>query len=232
MEPSTIKFSPQSLEFPAINIYVHLISILLIAYLLKLTFGNQIKILSLILINKIKDFLYKETIDDWLANCKERSEWPNKQDVLGLDLKGQYLKSLTFSVSLTGKTDYWRAGFVIGNEKLKANEIIDTANAITIHTGSAYKKEDKILPVWKYYDNFNHNNPDTSNVKSEPPGLRTFQVDINSNNFMQVRVQNELIFAQRINPAFRRRVYLKAWADDKQNIQVKFKNISYSLKNE
>ncbi|HMS22690.1 MAG TPA: hypothetical protein PKA38_02890 [Candidatus Levybacteria bacterium] len=46
---------------------------------------------------------------------------------------------------------------------------------------------------------------------------------------MQVKLQNEVIFAQRIDPSFRRRVYLKAWADEKPDIKIKFRDISYSL---
>lgn len=229
MDTQTIKVSLQSIEIPAINIYVHAISILIIVFLLKAVLGKQISILLNQTVEIVKDLLSKKSHEDWIAHCRTRKNWPQKQDVLSLDLKGRYLKSLTFSVTLTGRPEYWRAGFVLGNEKLKANEIVDTKSGITIHTGSGYEKSEKILPVWKYYDNFNRENPDTSTVKSENPGLRTFHININKDNFMQVKVQNELIFAQRINPSFRRRIYLKAWADDYPEIKLKFRDISYSL---
>jgi len=42
MDAQTIKVSLQSIEIPAINLYVHIISILLVLLLLKLIFGNLI----------------------------------------------------------------------------------------------------------------------------------------------------------------------------------------------
>jgi len=225
----TIKLSLQSIEIPAINIYVHIISLLLIALLVKLIFGKKISDLLGQAAEKVKDRLSRESLKDWVAKCRVRKDWPQKQDALSLDLKGRYLKSLTFSVILTGNPKHWRAGFIIGNEKLRANEIIDVKNGITIHTGSEYQKKDKLLPVWKYYEAFGNGNPDFSSVKSDDAGNRTFQIDITKNNFMQVKVQNDVIFAQKINPSFRRRAYLKAWADDQPDVAIKFKNISYSL---
>lgn len=229
MEPQTIKVSLQSIEIPAINIYVHLISILLVAFLLKKIFGKQISDLFNLADEKRKDYLNRMSHEDWIAHCRERKDWPQKQDVLSLDLKGRYLKSLSFSVSLKGNPEYWRAGFVLGNEKLKAHQIIDTKNGITIHTGSGYEKGNKILPVWKYYEDFVANNPDSSSVKSDNPGLRTFHISINKDNFMQVKIQNEVIFAQRVEASFRRRLYLKAWTDTYPDAKIKFRKISYSL---
>lgn len=229
MDTQTIKLSLQSIEIPAINLYVHLISTLVVLFLVKKIFGKQILQLLAFIKEKIADFANKQTHEDWTASCRERKDWPQKQDVISLDLKGRYLKSLTFSVSLVGNPEYWRAGFVVGNEKMKANEIVDTKNGITIHTGSGYEKQNKILPVWKYYNEFERNNPDSSSVKSDNWGMRTFDVSINNNNFMQVKLQNEVIFAQRIDSSFRRKVYLKAWADNLPNCKVKFRNISYNL---
>ena len=214
MDTPAIKLSLQSIEIPAINLYVHLISILVVLFLIKKIFGEQILQLLVSIREKVTDFTSKQTHEDWIASCRERKDWPHKQDTISLDLKGRYLKSLTFSISLAGNPQYWRAGFIIGNENIKANEIVDTKNGITIHIGSGYEKQNKILPVWKYYGEFGRNNPDSSSVKSDNWGMRTFDVNINKNNFMQVKVQNEVIFAQRIDSSLRRKVYLKAWADD------------------
>lgn len=229
MDAQTIKVSLQSIEIPAVNLYVHLISILIVLLLSKKIIGKQVLQILFFINERIADFKNRQTHEDWTASCRKRNDWPQKQDVLSLDLKGRYLKSLVFSVSLNRNPEYWRAGFVLGNEKMKVNEIVDTKNGITIHTGSGYDKQNKILPVWKYYNEFIHNNPDSSSVKSENWGMRTFEVNINKNNFMQVKLQNEVIFAQRINSAFRRKVYLKAWADDYPNCKIKFRDIKYTL---
>ena len=229
MDAQTIKLSLQSIEIPAINLYVHLISALIVLFLVKKIFGNQILQLLVFIRERIAHFTSRQTHEDWTASCRERKDWSQKQDVISLDLKGRYLKSLTFSISLAGNPEYWRAGFVLGNEKMKANEIVDTKNGITIHTGNGYEKQNKILPVWKYYNKFSRNNPDSSSVKSDNWGMRTFSVSINKNNFMQVKLQNELIFAQRIESSFRRKAYLKAWADSYPNCKIKFRNIKYTL---
>lgn len=229
MDTQTIKLSLQSIEIPAINLYVHLISTLVVLFLVKKIFGGQILQLLVFIREKITDFTGRQTHEDWTASCRARKDWSQKQDVISLDLKGRYLKTLTFSVSLAGNPVYWRAGFVAGNEKMKANEIVDTKNGITIHTGSGYEKQNKILPIWKYYNEFGRNNPDSSSVKSDNWGMRTFNVSINKNNFMQVKLQDEVIFAQRIDSSFRRKVYLKAWADDHLDCKIKFRNIAYAL---
>ncbi len=226
----TIKLSLQSIEIPAIRIYVHAISILFTLFLLKWIFGKQISYFISILSEKIKSFFSrKKAHSDWIASCRKRKHWPQKQDALALDLRGHYLKFLTFSITLTGNPNYWRAGFILGNEKLKANQIVETQNGITIHTGSGYDKREKILPIWKYYDNFSNNNPDFSLVKFEKMDKRVFVIDINSKNFMTVKVQGEVIFAKKIDSSFRRRVYLKAWVDANPDCRIKFKNIKYSL---
>lgn len=229
MDTQTIKLSLHSIEILAINLYVHLISTLVVLFLVKKIFGKQILQLLVFIKERFVDFTNRQTHDDWTASCRERKDWPQKQDVISLDLKGRYLKSLIFSISLVGDPKYWIAGFVVGNEKMKANEIVDTKNGITIHTGSGYEKQNKILPVWKYYNEFERNNPDSSSVKSDNWGMRTFEVSINNNNFMQVKLQNEVIFAQKIDSSFRRKVYLKAWADELTNCNVKFRKITYTL---
>lgn len=229
MGVQTIKVSLQSIEIPAINVYVHAISILVVLFLVKLIFGKTINTLVLYVRDKLSAVLNKKTCQDWIAYCRERKNWPQKQDALSLDLKGRYIKSLNFSITVRGKPQYWRAGFVLGNEKLIAQQIVDNKNGVTIHTGSDYDKKEKLLPVWKYYDNFSNGNPDYSSVKFEKMDERNFSISISNDNFMKVKLQDEVIFAQRINPLFRRRVYLKAWADTKPDCKIKFKKITYTL---
>lgn len=229
MDTQTIKVSLQSIEIPAIKLYVHIISILVVFLLLKMIFGKQISYVISYLRDLLLGHITKKSHIDWTAHCRERRNWPQKQDALGLDLKGRYLKSVSFTISVVGKSQHWRAGIVLGNEKLKANQIIDTNNGITIHTGSDYDRKDKLLPIWKYYENFSHNNPDFSSVKSEGSGDVDLALNVNNKNFMQVKIQNEVIFAQRIQPSFRRRIYIKAWTDTSPDCKVKFKNITYAL---
>lgn len=229
METQTVKLSRDSIEIPAINPYLNIIYSFIILVLVTRFFGVQILQFLVLIWEKIVDLRSKQIHKDWKASCRQRKDWPQKQDVVSLDLKGRYLKSLTFSVSLAGNPEYWRAGFIVGNEKMKANEIVDTKNGITIHTGSGYEKKSKILPVWKYYNQFDRNNPGFSSVKSDNWGIRTFNLNINKNNFMQVKLQDEIIFAQRIDHSFRRKVYLKAWADDRPDCKIKFRNITYTL---
>lgn len=229
MNPQTIKVSLESIEIPAFNQYVHIISILIILFLIQKIWGHQISAFISLCLESIKTKFVFIKHENWIAHCRQRKNWPQKQDTLGLDLKGRYLRTLTFSVTLMGNPLYWRAGFVLGNEKLRANEIVDSNNGITIHIGSEYAKSERILPVWKYYDNFKRANPDFSTVKSENAGLRIFKINIDKNNFMQVWIQNELIFAQRINSSFRRRIYLKAWVDTNPDAKIKFRDIVYTL---
>ncbi len=230
MPAQTIKVSLQSIEIPAINLYVHIISILFVVFLIKKIFGKEVVPTPIYsLWDKFTGLLRKNAHNDWLAHCRTRKHWPQKQDALVLDLKGSLIKSLSFSVTLTGSPQLWRAGFVLGNEKLRANNIIDTNNGITIHTGSEYDKKEKLLPIWKYYNDFKHNNPDFSSVKFDAMDERVFIVEINRENFMKVKVQGEVIFAQKIDKSFRRRVYLKAWADDGDDCKLKFKKIKYTL---
>jgi len=224
-----IKFSPTSIELPAISIYLHVIYILLILALVKYVVGKIInKIFNWVLIQaKVCKNIRK--MPDWIAECKNRSDIPQKQDIKPIDLRGQYLKGVKFTVSLIGDPEFWRVGFMIGNEKYFAHNIVDTNNAITIHTGSGYNKKDKLLPVWKYYGEFKHNNPDSSSVSTVDISNIDFILDINEDNFMVVRIENEVVFAQKINPSFRRRIFLKAWADDQPDFKVKFSNIKYTL---
>ncbi len=225
----TIKVSLQSIEIPAISIYVHAISILLVIFLIKVTFGKFILKIGSIAWDWLSGILYKKTRPTWLAYCRYREHWPQKQDALSLDLRGCYLKSLHFSIVVTGRPEYWRAGFVIGNEKLSAQQIVDTKNGITIHTGSDYPKKERLLPIWKYYDDFSNNNADFSSVKFDDMGEREFSINISNDNTIKVKVNRELIFSKNIDSSFRRRVYLKAWVDTMPDCKIKFKNINYTL---
>ncbi|OGM20434.1 hypothetical protein A2714_01230 [Candidatus Woesebacteria bacterium RIFCSPHIGHO2_01_FULL_38_9] len=229
MGSQTIKVSLQSIEFPAINFYVHIVSVLLILFLLKKTFGDQIFRILNVLKELISASINRKKNDDWMAFCRTRKYWPQKQDSFSLDLKGMYIKSLDFTVFPISNPQHWRAGFVIGNEKLKANEIVDTTNGITIHTGSDLDDQEKIIPIWKFYNGFDHNNPDSSLVNSKGLKEIKFSLIISNENFMRVKVENDLIFAQKVDASFRRRVYLKGWVDTSQDCEIKFKNINYSL---
>ncbi|HMS22691.1 MAG TPA: hypothetical protein PKA38_02895 [Candidatus Levybacteria bacterium] len=106
MNTQTIKVSLQSIEIPAINIYVHVISLLIIVFFIKVVFGKQISDLLNQAWETIKGYLSKMSPENWIAHCREREEWPQKQDVLSLDLKGRYIKSLTFSITLKGQPEF------------------------------------------------------------------------------------------------------------------------------
>lgn len=107
----TIKVSLQSIEIPAINIYVHAISILVVIFLIKLIFGKHILYICSLIWISLVSLTKRKSHPDWTAHCRERRNWPQKQDALSLDLKGQYLKSLNFKVTVAGSPQYWRAGF-------------------------------------------------------------------------------------------------------------------------
>lgn len=229
MNGESVKLSLQSVELPVITIYLHIIYLLVIFALLKFILGKRLVYPFLLLGSWWKEIRNKQEIDDWIAHCIKKKDIPQKQDIKPIDLKGQYIKSIKFTISLIGNPDFWRAGFMIGNEKYFATNIVDPDNAITIHTGSGYDKENKILPIWKYYGDFKHNNPDSSSVYTEDIKNIDFAININANNFMVVKVEDEVVFAQGISPSFRRRFFLKAWADDQSDYKVEFSDIKYTL---
>lgn len=231
MDGESVKLSLQSVELPVVAVYLHIIYLLAILALLRFIFGKHLIYPFYLLYSWWKELKSKQEMPYWVAHCKEKKDIPQKQDIKPIDLKGQYIKSIKFTVSLVGNPDFWRAGFMVGNEKYFAHNVVDSDNAITIHTGSGYDKKNKILPIWKYYGDFKQNNPDSSSVSTEDIKNIDFAVDINENNFMIVKIENEVVFAQRIDASFRRRFFLKAWADDKPDYKVKFSEIKYSLWN-
>lgn len=185
----TIKFSLQGIEIPAVRVYVHLISSLLILFLTKKTFGKQIS--GFFRFTYYQLFVFpqrKHRVNEWIATCRKRKGWPQKQDVKSVDLKGMYLQSLTFTISLIGEPEFWRAGFMLGNEKFYAHEIVKPENAITIHIGSNPDSQNDLLAVWKYYNGFSNDNPDSSTVKSENIENISISVDITTKNFLTVEV--------------------------------------------
>lgn len=223
-------FLSQSIELPINPFQGSVVFLLLIIFLISVMFGKHIKSIGKILCQWVKNIFSYRKHDDWTAHCRERKLWPQKQDSLPLKLKGKYLKSLNFAGTVRGRPTYWRAGFVVGNEKLRANEIVDTGNAITIHTGSDYEKTERILPLWKFYNGFGRNNPDFCSVKFDDMSEREFGIIINDKNFMTVKIQGEPVYSEKINPSFRRKVYLKAWVDQHEDCYIKFKHIRYSTK--
>lgn len=229
MGGQTIKFSTQGIELPVLTIYLHVIYLLIVFALIKYIFGNQINQFLKWTRGKWKEFRSKQKISDWTAVCKSRRNISQKQDTKNIDLKGQYIQSIQFTVVLDKSVKFWRAGFMMGNEKNFANNVVDTENAITIHAGSLDDEENSLLPIWKYYGEFKRENPDSSGVILEDKSNIKFSIMINENNFMTVRVEDDVVFAQKIKPDFRRRVFLKAWADDKPDYEATFKDIQYSL---
>jgi len=229
MQQQTIKFSSRGIELPVLDTYLHVIYLLLIFALVKYIFGNQINQFYKYLKSKFKELRSRQKISDWTAECKNRRNISQKQDTKNIDLKGQYIRSIKFTVVLDKSTKFWRTGFMMGNEKNFANNIVDTENAITIHAGSLDSEENNLLPIWKYYGDFKRENPDSSGVILEDKSNIEFSLTINDSNFMTVRVEDDVVFAQKIKPDFRRRFFLKAWADDKSDYNVIFKDIEYSL---
>ncbi len=224
-----IRISPQSIELPVLTPYLHIIYFLIIIALIRYILGNLIRQSINFLKAKWKEEISKQKIPDWTAKCKKKPDIPQKQDIKTIDLKGQYIQSIKFTINLVGNPKFWRAGFMMGNEKNFAHNIVDTENAITIHTGSGYNKKNNLLPIWKYYGEFKQNNSDSSSVISEDIKNIKLFLTINENNFMTVRIENDVVFAQRIEPSFRRRFLLKAWADANPDYKINFKDIKYSL---
>lgn len=212
------------LKFPVVFYFLLLIITLSV---IKLAFGKEIihscKYLFSIFSNRTKS----KYIENWTAVCKLRQGWGQKGDALALDLEDKYIKSLSFSISPIGKPINWRGGFIIGNEKLQPQNIVDTSHSITIHVGSP-PPIDEAQYVWIYDWNHARNHPDSRTVKLNNKALILFEVNINDNNFISVSVNNQLVYSNRLDASYRRKAYLLGWCDY-ASCKVKFTDIRHSI---
>jgi hypothetical protein len=164
---------------------------------------------------------------DWTAECKDRQGWIQKGDAIVLGLEGKNLRELTFLLEPKGRPKNWRGGFIIGNPAFSPNSIVDSQNAITCHIGSP-PVLDGSIPVWIYDKNHERNHPYSTLVKSENRNPTGFSVKVNENNFLTIEVDEQLVYAKRIDSSFRKKVYLLAWGDN-SNCSVKFSSITYYI---
>jgi hypothetical protein len=196
----------------------------------KLAFGSEIKSLLLWIAGTLKSKFEKadkkRRVDDWVADCRQRDGWKQKADANFIDLEGRYLKKISFEVKPVGRPENWRAGFIMGNEKFKPQDVVDTLNAITIHVGCPpiFKNG---THVWRY------DKEHPANHAEEAPVLLSkecnFNLEITPNNSLKVHIGNQIVYSKRIESSFRQKLYLLAWADDANNCKVNFKNIKFAI---
>lgn len=165
--------------------------------------------------------------DDWIADCRDRKGWIQKGDAMVLELDGRYLKELTFVVKPEGNPNNWRGGFIIGNPTFSPITIVDSQNAITCHVGEP-PIFDEAIPVWVYDEEHERNHPYSAIVKSSGERSATFLVRISEDNYLTVEVQNQVVYAKRIDSSMRKKVYLLAWGDE-SDCKVKFSGITYYI---
>lgn len=216
------------LAFPGLlKFFLIALFILFLLGVIKVTFGKEIILVLSWFKTFHKNFKEKgknHTHDDWIAICKRRTGWIQKSTAEYIDLKGNYLKQLSFTVTPITKSKNWRGGFILGNEKFKPEQLIDSKNSITIHTGAPPPIKEA-QHIWYYDKHFTRNNPGSTSVKVVNNQVH-FNINID-NNKLSVRANNQPIYSEKINPNFRKKVYLLAWGDH-DDCKVKFTNISYT----
>lgn len=201
--------------------------IIVILAVIKIAFGKEIILLFKIGLSSWSQRSKTESIAGWEANCIQRNGWFQRGDAKALDIEGRYLKKLSFTVSVIGRPNNWRGGFILGNQRFAPQTIVDQANAITIHTGSPPPIA-QAQHVWIYDDLHGRNNPDSTTVTAINIGQIHFQIDINSDNFLSVFVNGQQVYFKRIDLSFRKKVYLLAWGDN-TNCRVRFANINITF---
>lgn len=211
-------------QFP-VFIFIFLTIIALSA--IKIAFGKEI----IWLFDYIKKGLTRRVKikkhNEWIAICIEREGWRQKGDAEALDLEGKYLKKLSFSVSPIGKPENWRGGFILGNEKFHPQLIVDSKNAITIHTG---RPPSIVMAqhIWMYDWNYTINHPNSTTVKLLNKNKLKFDININDNNFLSVHVNNQQVYSNKIDSSYRKKIYLICWGDH-ANCKVRFSDITYTI---
>lgn len=209
---------------------------LTVTSLISLAFGKEIALVFVLAVvilmpiwwikKVIKESDKKRKHEDWIAECKPKNGWKQKADAEYLDLEGKFLKELIFTAEPIGRVTYWRAGFMLGNEKARPQDIIDTDNAITVHTGIPGTLE-KGIHVWRYDKNHIVNKPEESPVLINDN--LNFKININTDNHLSVHLGNQSIYEEIVDPQFRRKLFLLAWADEYPNYRIRFKNINYKI---
>lgn len=204
--------------------------------LIRLAFGIELAAIFIFIViiitvvlwckKNIRERPKKRKHQDWIAECRPREGWRQKAHAEYLDLEGKSLKELNFTVRPIGGVAYWRAGFMLGNENTRPQYIIDTDNAITIHTGIPGTLE-KGIHVWRYDKKHPVNHPEESPVLID--GDINFKVSVNKNNHLSIHLGNQPIYEHRVEPEFRRKLFLLAWADEFANCNIEFTNIIYKI---
>lgn len=205
--------------------------LVLIAFsVFKIAFGREIgSVFSLvlgILRNRFEKADKKRKTEDWIADCRKREGWKQKADAKSIDLEGRYLKKLSFRVNLKESPQNWRAGFILGNEKFKPQDIIDTVNAITIHIGYPPILKDGIH-VWRYDKDHPVNHGEEAPVLISKE--YNFDIEITPNNSLKVHIGKQIVYSKRIDSSFRQKLYLLAWADDSSDCRINFENIKFAI---
>lgn len=163
-----------------------------------------------------------DRINDWSALSTSNEQGT---DIKEIELGGELLKQLTFSVESGSK--YWRAGFKIVEPNGMAIPLRSSAyHYILFHVGSNNGEEVGlyIYDALKELDSGPTKALVLPNITTN--NLITISVLINENNFLQCLVNNKVEYEKHIDSGIRKKVYLLAWGDG-NDYEVDFKNISY-----
>jgi len=85
MDGESVKLSLQSVELPVVEIYLHVIYLLVILALLKFIFGKRLAYPFQLLGSWLKELRSRQEMADWIAHCRERKDIPQKQDIKPID---------------------------------------------------------------------------------------------------------------------------------------------------
>lgn len=207
--------------------FTNMLLIIIAIAAVKIAFGKEIVFLFIKGWESFTKRGIRKKHDDWVAVCKERDGWIQKGNAKPLNLEGRYLKKLTFEVSPVGKPSNWRGGFMLGNEKFQPQAIIDSDNAIMVHTGSPPPIA-KAQHVWIYDKEHIINHPTSVAVTMSSKNKFTFSIEINDKNFLIVYANNQQVYSKQIESSYRKKIYLLAWGDY-ADCKVRFTNISFII---
>jgi len=205
--------------------FTNILLVIIAITVVKIAFGKEIVFLFRKSWGSFTKRSVRKKHDDWVAICKERVGWIQKVNAKPLNLENRYLKKLTFEVSPIGNPSNWRAGFMLGNERSQPQMIVDSDNAVMIHTGSPPPIA-KAQHVWIYDKEHVVNHPTFVAVTMLSKNKLTFNIEINDKNFLIVYANNQQVYAKYIQSSYRKKVYLLAWGDY-ADCKVKFTNVSF-----
>ena len=208
-------------------LFLNLFLITSLLAIIKLSFGNEIKSLAILVLNKILNRDINKKIKDWTAQCIDKQGWKQKADGFPLELENKHLKKLSFEVSPVANPANWRGGFILGNEKYQPQSIVDTDNSLLFHVGAPPPIK-KAQYVWFYDKDHVENHPGSTTVTKDRETKIKFEINIDRYHWLKVLINGQQVYNSKIPSLFRNKAYLLAWGDH-ADCKVNFTNIRYSL---